>query len=122
MAVPGVEAGNPGDTMAVAVDKTITNSKGTVEAVTVEDIMERIPAPSYIIKTDIQNSDCKVIIILALDKYYEDIPLGNYDRRSPFIRKTHSLPVHGMGPFSGCLLLPVHQTQGSWIQGLYKHW
>ena len=63
MAVPGgVEAGNPGDTMAVTVDKSITNEEGTVEAVTVEDIMEGIPAPSYIIKTDIQKYDCKVLI------------------------------------------------------------
>ena len=62
--MPGGDALNPGDTMAVTVDQRITNAKGTVEAVTVEDIMERIPAPTYIIKTDIQNYDCKVIIIL----------------------------------------------------------
>ena len=67
MAVPGgVEAGNPGDTMAVTVDQRITNEEGTVEAVTVEDIMEGIPAPSYIIKTDIQKYDCKVIIQFSL--------------------------------------------------------
>ena len=67
MAVPGgVEAGNPGDTMAVTVDQRLTNGEGTVEAVTVEDIMERIPAPSYIIKTDIQKYDCKVIIQFSL--------------------------------------------------------
>ena len=63
--MPGGDALNPGDTMAVTVDQRVTNAKGTVEAVTVEDIMERIPAPTYIIKTDIQNYDCKVIIILV---------------------------------------------------------
>ena len=60
--LPGVNQ-NPGDTMAVTVDQGITKDKGTVEAVTVEDIMERMPAPSYIIKTDIQKYDCKVNIL-----------------------------------------------------------
>ena len=59
---PGVDQ-NPGDTTAVTVDQGITKDKETVEAVTVEDIMERIPAPSYIIKTDIQKYDCKVNIL-----------------------------------------------------------
>ncbi len=67
MAVPGgVEARNPGDTMAVPVDPRITHEEGTVEAVTVEDIMGGVPAPSYIIKTDIQKYDCKVIIQFSL--------------------------------------------------------
>ena len=65
LAVPGADALNPGDTMAVTADQRIENAKGTVEAVTVKDVMEGIPAPSYIIKTDIQYYDCKVIMILV---------------------------------------------------------
>ena len=64
MIVPGVNQ-NPGDTKAVTGDSGdhgITNEKATVEAVTVEDIMDRIPAQSYIIKTDIQKYDCKVYV------------------------------------------------------------
>ena len=60
--VPGMDL-NPGDTMAVDSVDHVTKEKGKVEAVTVEDIMERIPAPSYIIKTDIQKYDCKVTIL-----------------------------------------------------------
>ena len=63
MAVSG-QALNPGDKMAVTLDDGYSNKmgkiQGSVEAVTVEDIMERIQAPSYIIKTDIQKYDCKV--------------------------------------------------------------
>ena len=55
---------NPGDTMAVSLDQgtetDVWRSPDLVEAVTVEDIMERFPAPFYIIKTDIQKYDCKV--------------------------------------------------------------
>ena len=67
VAVSGEEAENPGDRMAVTVtwDLGSLNNKrkvqGSVKAVTVEDIMEKIEAPSYIIKTDIQKYDCKVI-------------------------------------------------------------
>ena len=37
--------------------------QGSVEAVTVQDIMEKIQAPSYVIKTDIQKYDCKVLFV-----------------------------------------------------------
>ena len=51
--------------MAVSWDLGSSNImgkiQGSVQAVTVEDIMEKIEAPSYIIKTDIQKYDCKVI-------------------------------------------------------------
>ena len=63
MAVSG-QAQNPGDKMALSLEDGYLNDKGklqgSVEAVTVEDIMEKIQAPSYIIKTDIQKYDCKV--------------------------------------------------------------
>ena len=39
--------------------------QGSVEAVTVQDIMEKMLAPSYIIKTDIQKYDCKVPFYVA---------------------------------------------------------
>ena len=65
MAVSGEDAENPGDRMAVTSDLGNSNNigkiQGSVEAVTVEDLMERIKASSYIIKTDIQKYDCKVI-------------------------------------------------------------
>ena len=64
MAVSGKDAMNPGDKMAIKFDLGIANKmeriQGSVEAVTVEDIMEKIRAPSYIIKSDIQKYDCKV--------------------------------------------------------------
>ena len=67
MAVSGEEAENPGDRMAVTSDSNnMGKIQGSVEAVTVEDVMERIKAPSYIIKTDIQKYDCKVIFALFL--------------------------------------------------------
>ena len=58
MAVSSKGAQNPGDTEALSLDLAVGNKigriqEGIVEAVTVEDIMERIPAQSYIIKTDI---------------------------------------------------------------------
>ena len=66
MAVSGEDAENPGDRMAVTSDLGNSNNigkiQGSVEAVTVEDLMERIKASSYIIKTDIQKYDCKVIL------------------------------------------------------------
>ena len=65
MTVSGEEADNPGDRMAVTWDQRMDNDirrkQGWVEAVTVLDIMDKIQAPSYIIKTDIQKYDCKVI-------------------------------------------------------------
>ena len=78
MVVPGVNQ-NPGDTKAVTGDSGdhgITNEKATVEAVTVEDIMDRIPAQSYIIKTDIQKYDCKVINPCSINcnYHFESIP------------------------------------------------
>ena len=55
---------NPGDTKAVSLDQGVESEvwrgQNLVEAVTLEDIMERFPAPFYIIKTDIQKYDCKV--------------------------------------------------------------
>ena len=64
MAVSGKDALNPGDKMAVTLDVGYSNKmgeiQGSVEAVTVQDIMEKIKAPSYIIKSDIQKYDCKV--------------------------------------------------------------
>ena len=64
MAVSGKDALNPGDKMAIKFDlgtaKKMGRIQGSVEAVTVEDIMEKIRAPSYIIKSDIQKYDCKV--------------------------------------------------------------
>ena len=66
MAVSGEEAVNPGDRMAVTSDSNnMGKIQGSVEAVTVEDVMERIKAPSYIIKTDIQKYDCKVPFYVA---------------------------------------------------------
>ena len=67
MAVSSKGAQNPGDTEAVSLDLAVANKigriqEGIVEAVTVEDIMEKIPATSYIIKTDIQKYDCKVYV------------------------------------------------------------
>ena len=63
--VSGEEADNPGDRMAVSWDLRMASNSGKnhgrVEAVTVLDIMDKIRAPSYIIKTDIQKYDCKVI-------------------------------------------------------------
>ena len=63
MAVSG-QALNPGDKMAVTLDDGYSNKmgkiQGSVEAVTVQDIMKNIQATSYIIKTDIQKYDCKV--------------------------------------------------------------
>ena len=59
MTVNGEEAENPGDRMAVSLESSTVNKLGSVEAVTVVDIMERIQAPSYIIKTDIEKYDCK---------------------------------------------------------------
>ena len=122
MVVPGVNQ-NPGDTKAVTGDSGdhgITNEKATVEAVTVEDIMDRIPAQSYIIKTDIQKYDCKVInpCSIKISIYSICIPSGDFNRRPPFIGKTYSVSVHGMGHFCGCLLVPCLQTEGSWVQGL----
>ena len=68
MAVSG-QAQNPGDRMALSLDDGYLNNmgkiQGLVEAVTVQDIMEKIPAPSYIIKTDIQKYDCKVKIFFS---------------------------------------------------------
>ena len=62
--VLGEEAENPGDRRAVSLESRTVNKmgriQGSVEAVTVLDIMEKIQAPSYIIKTDIQKYDCKV--------------------------------------------------------------
>ena len=55
---------NPGDRMAVSLESRSANKfgkiQGSVKAVTVVNIMEKIHAPSYIIKTDIQKYDCKV--------------------------------------------------------------
>ena len=59
MTVMGEEAENPGDRMAVSLESSTANKLGSVEAVTVVDIMEKIQAPSYIIKTDIEKYDCK---------------------------------------------------------------
>ena len=65
MAVSG-QALNPGDKMALSLDDGYLNNmgkiQGSVVAVTVQDIMEKIQAPSYIIKTDIQKYDCKVCL------------------------------------------------------------
>ena len=67
MAVSGTYALNPGDKMAVTLDAGYSNKigkiQGSVEAVTVQDIMEKIQAPSYVIKTDIQKYDCKVLFV-----------------------------------------------------------
>ena len=67
MAVSGKDALNPGDKMAVTLDEGYSNKmgkiQGSVEAVTVQDIMDKIPAPSYVIKTDIQKYDCKVLFV-----------------------------------------------------------
>ena len=60
MAVSVKDALNPGDKMAIKFDLGMGRIQGSVEAVTVEDIMEKIRAPSYIIKSDIQKYDCKV--------------------------------------------------------------
>ena len=64
MAVSGKDALNPGDKIAVTLDlghsKRMGKIQDLVEAITVQDIMEKIQAPSYIIKTDIQQYDCKV--------------------------------------------------------------
>ena len=71
MAVSSKGAQNPGDTEAVSLDLSEANKigriqEGIVEAVTVEDILETIPAPSYIIKTDIQKYDCKVYNVFTM--------------------------------------------------------
>ena len=69
LAVSGKDALNPGDRMAVTSDLGNSNNmgkiQGSVEAVTVQDIMEKMLAPSYIIKTDIQKYDCKVPFYVA---------------------------------------------------------
>ena len=71
MAVSGKEAENPGDRMAVTWGLESLNNigkiQGSVKTVTVEDIMQKIIAPSYIIKTDIQKYDCKVIFSMFLN-------------------------------------------------------
>ena len=64
MAVSGKDHLNPGSKMAITLDlanNMETIHQDTVKAVTVVDIMEMVKAPSYIIKTDIQKYDCKVI-------------------------------------------------------------
>ena len=67
MAVSGGDALNPGDKMAVTLDEGYSNKlgkiQGSVEAVTVQYIMNKIQAPSYVIKTDIQKYDCKVLFV-----------------------------------------------------------
>ena len=72
MAVSGKDSLNPGDKMAVTLDvgylSKIGKIQGSVDAVTVQDIMEKVQAPSYIIKTDIQKYDCKVYQFLAAKK------------------------------------------------------
>ena len=71
MAVSGDGAENPGARMAVSWDlgssNNMTKIHGSVKAVTVEDIMEKIKtkASSYIIKTDVQKYDCKVIFSMC---------------------------------------------------------
>ena len=71
VAVSGKDALNPGDKMAVTLDVGYSNKigkiQGSVEAVTVQDIMENIQAPSYIIKTDIQKYDCKVLFVDSIE-------------------------------------------------------
>ena len=66
MTVTGEETENPGDKMAAPLDlrydMDMGRIQGSVEAVTLEDVMMKIQAPSYIIKTDIQGYDCKVIL------------------------------------------------------------
>ena len=64
MAIPGKDHLNPGSKMAITLDlakNMETIHQDTVKAVTVVDIMEMEKAPAYIIKTDIQRYDCKVI-------------------------------------------------------------
>ena len=76
MAVSGEEAVNPGDRMAVTSDSNnMGKIQGSVEAVTVEDVMERIKAPSYIIKTDIQKYDCKVILFSLFLKVQNNVDI-----------------------------------------------
>ena len=80
VAVSGEEAENPGDRMALSWDLgSLNNNKGKVQgsvnAVTVEDIMEKIEAPSYIIKTDIQKYDCKVIFSMFLKCSYNNVDI-----------------------------------------------
>ena len=57
--------------MAVTLDEGYSNKmgkiQGSVEAVTVQDIMEKIQAPSYVIKTDIQKYDCKVLFVDSIE-------------------------------------------------------
>ena len=61
LTVSGEEADNPGDSWDLRMASNSGKNHGRVEAVTVLDIMDKIQAPSYIIKTDIQKYDCKVI-------------------------------------------------------------
>ena len=79
MAVSGEDAENPGDRMAVTSDLGNSNNigkiQGSVEAVTVEDLMERIKASSYIIKTDIQKYDCKVILFSLFLKVQNNVDI-----------------------------------------------
>ena len=67
MAVSGGDALNPGGKMAVTLDEGYSNKlgkiQGSVEAVTVQYIMNNIQAPSYVIKSDIQKYDCKVMFV-----------------------------------------------------------
>ena len=65
LTVSGKEADNPGDSWDLRMASNSGKNHGRVEAVTVLDIMDKIQAPSYIIKTDIQKYDCKVNIQIS---------------------------------------------------------
>ena len=55
-----MEAVNPGSKMAVALGDTEDKLNKPMRAVTISDIMDRVAASTYIIKTDIEKYDCKV--------------------------------------------------------------
>ena len=60
LAEAGMEAVNPGSKMAVALSNTEEKLNKPMRAVTIRDIMDRVAASTYIIKTDIEKYDCKV--------------------------------------------------------------
>ena len=76
MAIHGKDHLNPGSKMAIRLalaNNMETIQQDTVKAVTVLDIMEMVKAPSYIIKTDIEKYDCKVIYFFVEKASYKNL-------------------------------------------------
>ena len=92
--------GNGGSSKAVK--ERMTSEWSAVKSVTLPDILSVIPAPAYIVKTDLQGYDCQVLSDESLfsGQYFIPFIFMEFDSNSPSCsRAVDVLMDHGYSAF-----------------------